>query len=118
MTLQECYAQMGGDLYEALDVLESETRLRRYLVRFLDEPTERMLLLALEDRRWADAFRAAHTLKGLCRGLGLTRLHDACCALTDALRWGGPPEDEQTGERVRQEYERVVEAVRALEERA
>ena len=81
----------------------------------LDEPTARMLLLALEDARWADAFRAAHTMKGLCRGLGLTPLYDACCALTDALRENVPPEDAQISERVKAEYERVVHAIGALE---
>ena len=115
MTLQECYEDMGGDLGAALAVLESETRLTRYLGMFLDEPTARMLFLALEDARWADAFRAAHTMKGLCRGLGLTPLYDACCALTDALRENVPPEDAQIGEQVKAEYERVVRAIGALE---
>ena len=115
MTLEACYGEMGGDLNAALRVLESDTRLTRYLIRFLDEPTARMLLLALEDARWADALRAAHTMKGLCRGLGLTPLYDACCALTDALRENMPPEDAQIGEQVKAEYERVVRAIGALE---
>ena len=115
MTLEACYGEMGGDSNAALRVLESETRLTRYLIRFLDEPTARMLLLALEDARWADALRAAHTMKGLCRGLGLTPLYDACCALTDALRENVPPEDAQISERVKAEYERVVHAIGALE---
>ena len=115
MTLEACYGEMGGDLNAALRVLESETRLTRYLIRFLDEPTARMLLLALEDARWEDAARAAHTMKGLCRGLGLMPLHDACCALTDALRENRPPEDVQIAGRVKAEYERVVRAIRALE---
>ena len=49
MTLEACYAQMGEDLGAALCVLESEARLRRYLSRFLDEPTARMLIAALEE---------------------------------------------------------------------
>lgn len=111
MTLQECYAEMDGDMGAALGVLESETRLKRYLLRFLDEPTARMLFLALEDARWEDALRAAHTMKGLCRGLGLTGLHDACSALADALRSGGAPLDARTGERVKEAYERVERAI-------
>lgn len=115
MTLEACYGEMGGDLNAALRVLESETRLKRYLIRFLDEPTARMLLLALEDARWADALRAAHTMKGLCRGLGLTPLYDACCALASELRENRAPEDARIGERVKAEYERVVHAIHALE---
>ena len=104
MTLEACYGEMGGDLSAALCVLESETRLKRYLIRFLDEPTARMLLLALEDARWEDAARAAHTMKGLCRGLGLTPLQE-----------NKLPEDVQIAGRVKAEYERVVRAIRALE---
>ena len=118
MTLAECYAQMDGDLNAALHVLESDTRLARYLVRFLDEPTARMLFLAIEDERWKDALRAAHTMKGLCRGLGLVPLHDACSDLADMLREGGSLTDARAGERVRAEYDRVVQAVRALGEEA
>ena len=114
MTLEACYGEMGGDLNAALRVLESETRLTRYLIRFLDEPTARMLLLALEDARWTDALRAAHTMKGLCRGLGLTRLYDSCCALADALRGGRAPEDEAVMERLHRDYEAVTRAVRAF----
>ena len=116
MTLEACYARMGGDLGAALRVLESETRLRRYLHRFLDEPTARMLILALEDGRWEDAFRTAHTMKGLCCGLGLTRLYSACSALTEALRDNRPPADRRHGERVRAEYAHVVQAIHALED--
>ena len=114
MTLQDCYEDMGGDLGAALAVLESETRLARYLRMFLDEPTARMLFLALEDARWADAFRAAHTMKGLCRGLGLTRLYDACCALADALRDGRAPEDERVIAWVQEDYDRVTRAIHAF----
>ena len=114
MTLEECYAQMGGDLGAALRVMESGTRLMRYLLRFLDEPTARMLFLALEDARWKDALRAAHTMKGLCRGLGLARLHDACCALADELRDGAAPEDAAVIAEVHEAYDAVTRAVRAL----
>ena len=116
MTLEACYARMGGDLGAALRVLGSDTRLRRYLIRFLDEPTARMLFLALEDERWEDAFRTAHTMKGLCRGLGLRRLHDACGALTEALRENMPLADTRFGEQVRTEYDRVMREIRVLED--
>jgi len=118
MTVQECYDEIGGDLSAALGVLESETRLVRYLIRFLDEPTARMLFLALEDARWEDAFRAAHTMKGLCRGLGLTRLYDASCALAEALRGGQAPQDDAVIERVHRDYEAVTRAIRTLGEEA
>jgi len=115
MTLEACYAQMGGDLGAALCVLESEARLRRYLSRFLDEPTARMLIAALEEERWEDVMRTAHTMKGLCRGLGLTRLYDACSTMTDALRESTPPADMRCSDRVKAECDRVMRVLRMLE---
>ena len=113
MGLHACYEAMKGNCAAALDVLESEARVERYLLRFADEPTARLLLAALQEERWEDAFRAAHTLKTLCRGLGLTGLHAACLALTDALR-GGQSVDAQLCERMRREYEAVLQAVGRL----
>ena len=92
MTVQACYEAIEGDWATVIGVLENEVRVRRYLMRFLNDPTARVLFRALREERWEDAFRAAHTLKGLCRGLGLTRLQSACIRLTDALRGGRAPE--------------------------
>ena len=110
MTLEACYAEMNGDLASALLVLESEERVRRYLLRFAGDPTARLLFAALEDGRWADAFRAAHTLKGLCRALGLVPLCAACCALCDALRAGQVPQNAGV-ELAKGEYAAAMRAV-------
>jgi len=115
MTLLACYEAMEGDCAAALAVLGNEERVQRYLLRFAGDPTARMLFAALVDARRADAFRAAHTLKGLCRGLGLTRLCASCCALTDALRADGRLEDALV-RRVREDYDLAVRAIAALEE--
>ena len=41
---------------------------------------------ALEAGDFSEAYRGAHTLKGVSRDLGFTPLFDAACALSDALR--------------------------------
>jgi len=35
-----------------------------------------------------EAFRAAHTLKGVCQNLGFTNLYQPTCDLTEVLRTG------------------------------
>lgn len=114
MTVQACYEAMNGDYAAALCVLESEARVERYLLRFAKDPTARLLFASLNSGRWEDAFRAAHTMKGLCRGLGLTGLHAACAALTDALRSGEAPGDERLRAQAEREYGAVLQAVGAL----
>lgn len=41
---------------------------------------------ALEAGDFSEAYRGAHTLKGVSRDLGFTPLFEASCALSDALR--------------------------------
>ncbi len=41
---------------------------------------------ACAEGRGEDAFRAAHTLKGVCSNLGFDRLYEASSALTEKLR--------------------------------
>lgn len=115
MTLRECYGELDGDCAGALEVLGSEERVRRYLLRFADDPTARMLFASLSDGRVQDAFRAAHTLKGLCRGLGLTQLFVSCSALTEALRGGKM--DAALCALVRRDYDAAVNAIRTMEAR-
>lgn len=112
MTLEECYAEMGGGLAQALSVLGREERVQRYLERFLGDPTARMLFESLGAGRMADAFRAAHTLKGLCRGLGLSRLFESCAALTECLRGGQG--DAALEACVKRDYEQTMRAIGAL----
>ncbi|MBR2942092.1 MAG: Hpt domain-containing protein [Clostridia bacterium] len=124
MTLEACYAKMGGDCGAVLLVLGNEERARRYLLRFAEDPTARMLFAALAQARWGDALRAAHTLRGLCRGLGLARLCASCSALGDALRKEGLQGDAmrtedfmmdaQLAHQVKEDYETVLRAIDEL----
>lgn len=114
MTLEECYAQMGGDLAGALAVMQSRERLARYLLRFAADPTAQMLFASLRAGRTDDALRAAHTLTGLCRGLGLTQLCRACRALADGLRGGQAPQDDALTERAKEAYACTLRAIGEL----
>lgn len=113
MTVRECYAAMGGDYEEALSLLGSEERIRRYLLRFAVDPTAALLFHALAQGEGQTAFGAAHTLKGVCHCLGMTRLYDSSYALTEVLR-AGLPHDGALLNRVHQDYETVIRAVHGL----
>lgn len=86
MDLSLFYQQLGGDCAQMLTRLPSEDMIRRFLVRFLRDPSYTDLLAALDAQDLPTAFRAAHTLKGTSATLGLDRLALAASSLTEALR--------------------------------
>lgn len=118
MTLKECYAALGGDYDEVMGRLRSERLVQKFMLKFPGDGSYRLLCdsLAAGDRK--EAFRAAHTIKGVCANLAFNDLLASSEALTEALRDGRPPQpgEETLIQRVREDYERVIEAVRVFQE--
>ena len=86
MTIQECYQQLGGDYAQAATRLPSVSLVTRFISKFLDDGSYAELRQAMAEGRRADAFRAAHTLKGVCANLGFDRLLASTATLTALLR--------------------------------
>ena len=115
MNLKECYRKLGGDYDEVLTRLYSEDMIRRFLIKFLNDGTYKLLLEKLEAQDYQEAFRAAHTLKGVCDNLGLSNLRKSSSMLTEALRTGNPSEDLVVlKNKVCIDYEQAVSAIQAL----
>ena len=95
MSLTQCYAHMGGNLSDVRGRMPSDSFIQRFALAFLDDPSFDAMVRAWERGDVAEAFRGAHTLKGICGDLGFTGLYETSCALTDALRPGedGLPRD-------------------------
>ena len=115
MTVEEFYAAVGGDYEGVLGRLRSEERLRKFAVKFLSDPSYEKLCEALKSENYEDAFRAAHTLKGVCQNLGFTRLYESSSVLTEALRDGEGHYGAGMLEQVERDYREMVEAVRMLQ---
>lgn len=116
MTLKECYTEMNGDLEDALRRLELEDRVKRFLLRFPQDNSFNSLSRAMEERDIQAAYRAAHTLKGVCLNLSLAMLADSSSALTKALkdnRW--IDKVSLLYETVSRDYKVTVEAISRLE---
>ncbi len=120
MSLEACYAAMGGDLEGVRGRLLTDDRIRKFVGIFLEDKSFENLRTSLDEGNIAEAFRAAHTMKGISRDLGFTPLFEASSALSDALRpddAGLPAALEDVPElfHVTEEaYQRTVEAVSAL----
>lgn len=88
MTVRECYELIGGDYEDVLGRLLSEARVQKFALMFLKDPSIGQLRNAMESGNCENAFRAAHTLKGICANLGFTSLWEKSSDITELLRAG------------------------------
>ena len=116
MTVKECYEQMGADYEGLLSRLGSEALIKKFAVKFLADGSFQDLKTSLEAGEAEQAFRAAHTLKGICLNLGLDGLYEVCAYLTERLRGREFNGYEEAYEKVQQEYQNTVDAIRTMAE--
>ena len=86
MTIQECYAALEGDYQEVLGRLYSEALVQKFLGKFLSDPSYQLLDSSMKAKNYEEAFRAAHTLKGVSQNLSFTKLYQSSHEITEALR--------------------------------
>ena len=89
----------GVDQDAALARLAGNRQLyRKLLLEFLEcyQDSAKQINLALEAGDYAEAQRLIHTLKGIAGNLSMKDLHEAACALNEALSRGHPPIPLQT----------------------
>lgn len=114
MTLKECYESLGGDYAGVVSRLRSEALVMRFALRFLDDGSYRLLQESLANKDYETAFRAAHTIKGVCQNLSFTRLYESSNALTEALRGGRTDDAAELVAPVERDYRITVDALEAL----
>ena len=116
MTIQECYQKLGGDYAQVEKRLPGIHLIRRFIAKFLDDGSYPELCRAMEQGQTEEAFRAAHTLKGVSANLGFDRLTASSGELTELLRGrtdGIPTEAVPLLDMVRQDYDLTADAIRA-----
>lgn len=115
MTIQECYAKMGGDYEAILGRLGSQAMVERFSVKFLNDSTFEDLMVSLEDGNWEEAFRAVHTLKGVAANLSISRVEKTASDLTEELRGGKELVHTELLTALREAYGEAVEALREFQ---
>ena len=116
MNLRECYETIGGDYDEVLGRLCSERLVQKFVLMFLDDKSYEQLWDSMESGDRETAFRAAHTIKGICQNLAFTRLYESDHQLTEALRAGEMEQASVLIEKVKEDYEHTVAAIRAFQD--
>ena len=114
MTMQECYKAIGGNYEAVLGRLHSEALIQRFTLKFLEDQSYLQLKQALENKNYEDAFRSAHTLKGVCQNLSFDRLYEVSNELTELLRdrTGEKPGIPESMEKVTEVYEMTIEEIK------
>lgn len=108
MTVRECYEYLGASYDDVLSRLGSEELVERFAIRFLSDQSFRQLRDALEKGDGEVAFRAAHTLKGVCMNLGFDNLYSVSAALTEKLRGHQIEGSEELFKKVEKSYMDLV----------
>ncbi len=115
MSLQSCYIALEGNYDDVIGRLRTERLVRKFVLKFLDDPSYSNLCASLEAKDYDEAFRASHTIKGVCQNLSFTRLYQSSHQLTEALRNGWSPEVEELFSQVSADYQQTADAIRALQ---
>ena len=115
MTLEECYTALGGDYQDVLGRLRSEKLVSKFLLKFLDDGSYDLLVTSMDKGDWSEAFRAAHTIKGVCQNLSFTTLYRSSSLLCEALREGHPPQDPALAGQVTADYRATLSAIQAYQ---
>lgn len=115
MTIQECYAALEGDYEEVLSRLYSEALVKKFAGKFLADQSFQLLESSLKSEHYDEAFRAAHTLKGVAQNLSFTKLYRSSHEITEALRTKDYARAAQLLAPVSRDYEQTVAAIQAYQ---
>ena len=118
MTLQECYKAMGADYDDVLGRLRSERLIQKFVLKFLDDPSYELLCSSMGSGDLDTAFRASHTIKGVCQNLSFTALGRSSHELTEALRSRDGDAAAGLFGQVQADYEKTAAAIRTFKAEA
>lgn len=118
MTIEEMYKEINGDYEDVLNRLRKPELVEKFVKKFLDDPSFSQLQKAVNDQNLEEAFRAVHTLKGVCLNLSFTTTFDTANELTELLRPGKEtPSMEQVIDltnKLEEQYKNVIAGIKGL----
>lgn len=119
--LKQKLAESGADVKGTISRFAgNEAIYLKFLLKFKNDPNFADLKTSLEQEDFEEAFKAAHTLKGVSVNLGLTPLYEAASAITELLRERETSkiDTEQVAAQMRVVEERYQLFIRLIEENA
>lgn len=111
MTLQELYLEIEGNYEEMVERFGTEERVSKFVLLFLKDDSYTMFLQAIKEKNAQNAFRAIHTLKGVCLNLGLQGMFQIVNDITELLRAGKVEESADKIPELKVIYEKHIMAI-------
>lgn len=123
MTIQELYAEIGGNYEQAVKIMRKDRMIAKYIRKLKDSHLDEALASA---RRTMDAdalFESAHAMKGVCANLGLDELAGQANLITEEFRQGNDRHmsDEEAAvilDHINDLYQHVLAGIQRYEEEA
>ncbi len=115
MTVKEVYELTGSDFNNVLNRLMKDTLVKKFALKFLNDKSYSELSAALENNDCEEAFRAAHTLKGVSQNLAFTRLAEVSSKITEELRAGNMDGAKEMFPEVETRYNELTEAINKID---
>ena len=114
MELKEFYDKIDGDYEGTISRLMKDEIIKKFVIKFLNDKSYEELKSNLESSNMEDAFRSAHTLKGVASNLGMTKLYTVGSEITETLRHKEYDGVDVMFEAVEKEYIKTIELIKQL----
>lgn len=115
MDVKECYEIIGGDYEDLLKRLGgSEALASKFAKKFLNDPSYNQFKEAMTSLNYEEAFRAAHTLKGVAANLSMTALYEVSSGICEKLRGGKEYNDTEKLKQLDDIYQLCIETIQQI----
>ena len=111
MAIEECYKKMGANYQDVIKRLPSVSMIEKFALKFREDTSFQELETALNEKQVDLAFRAAHTLKGVCMNLGFDHLYKPSFEITESLRASNLDLALQQFDAVKEQYSKTIAAL-------
>lgn len=123
MNIKDFYDSIGEDYSEVIGRLRVESRVVKYVSKFPADTCFETLKASLGEKNYAEAFRAAHTLKGICLNLGFCGFYSVIANITEKLRHFEETDriesDSELGgliDEAEKQYDKIISGISALKQ--
>lgn len=112
--IKEFYETINGNYEVAISRMQNDERIKKYLGFFLMDESYQALENAMEKEDVEEAFRGAHTLKGVCQNMAFTALSTVVEQITEELRAKDLDKAKETFPKVVVEYKKIIEEINKI----
>ncbi len=113
---RESLVKAGVDIEDALDrFMGDDNMLVEFLKQFDQDPNFECYRKAMKEQQYDEAFKALHSVKGLCGNLSLMRLFEVISPEVEFLRTKQHKEAQEKFAAVVNEYERTLRDLQEIE---